>query len=68
MPDGYLFPDIRLRQALDEQIACVTREVKMRERVYPRRVQAGHMSQKQADRELDTMKAVLATLQGFVDA
>jgi hypothetical protein len=55
MPD--LFPiDI------DQQIACVTRELGYRERVYARRIGAGKMTQRLADREMAAMKAVLETL------
>lgn len=44
------------------QIACVEREIKMREHVYPRRVADCKMSQAKADDELAAMRAVLATL------
>ena len=44
------------------QIACVEREIAMRERVYPRWVEAGKMKQKDADDELAAMHAVLTTL------
>ncbi len=47
---------------LDDQIACVKREIGMREFVYPRRVADGKMKQDKADHELAAMKAVLATL------
>ncbi len=56
MPDE-LFPP-----SLAEQVLCVEREVRMREQVYPRRVANKNMSQKAADRELATMRAVLDTL------
>lgn len=56
MPDE-LFPP-----SLAEQISCVQREIQMRQRVYPRRVAAKAMSQRQADRELAAMEAVLETL------
>ena len=49
---------------LDEQIACVEREIAMRERVYPGWVRAGRMTQQKADREIETMRAVLATVRG----
>ena len=42
---------------------CVEREIKLRERVYPRRVAAGHMGQGLADRELNLMRHVLKTLE-----
>lgn len=48
--------------SLVEQIACVEREIKLRERVYPRRIAARQMSKDLADRELERMRAVLATL------
>jgi hypothetical protein len=47
---------------IDQQIACVTREITYRERVYARRVAAGKMTQRLADRELHAMKAVLDML------
>lgn len=48
--------------SLDEQIACVKREIAMRERVYPKWVEKGRMPQDKADHELSAMKAVLQTL------
>ncbi len=50
---------------LQEQIACVERELKMRGRVYPRRVQMGAMTSDQADHEIQIMQAVLRTLQVY---
>ncbi len=47
---------------IEEQIACVKREISMRERVYPRWVAAAKMSQHRADHELECMRAVLRTL------
>ena len=44
------------------QIACIEREIAMRERVYPRWVNEGRMKQNKADAELAAMRAVLATL------
>lgn len=46
-----------------EQIACVTRELGYRRRVYARRVEAGSMTQAQADREIRHMEAVLETVE-----
>lgn len=46
-----------------EQIACVTREIGYRRRVYKRRVEAGSMTQQQADREIRHMEAVLETVE-----
>lgn len=45
------------------QIACVKREIALRERVYPKWIAAGRLSQKIADNELSAMRAVLATLE-----
>jgi hypothetical protein len=59
MPE--LFPP-----SLAEQILAVEREIRMREQVYPRRVAAAKMSQKAADREIATMRAVLDTLRAHV--
>lgn len=48
--------------SLADEIACVRREIRMREQVYPRRVADGKMKQAIADRELETMRAVLNRL------
>ena len=45
-----------------EMIACIEREIRMRERVYPRWIATGKMTQAKADAEIVTMKAVLAFL------
>lgn len=55
-PPRPLFP-------LHEQIACVRREISMRERVYPRWVDAGKMTDAKASHELEVMRAVLVTLE-----
>lgn len=55
--------DVKLAQ----QIACVEREIEMRERVYPRWVAADKMTQAEATRELRSMRAVLTTLQACDD-
>lgn len=47
---------------LEQQIECIERELRMREQVYPRRIEAGRMTRDQADRELLCMRAVLDTL------
>lgn len=44
---------------LDKQITCVRREIAMRERVYPKWVSVGRMTEETAAHELTTMKAVL---------
>ena len=50
---------------LADQIACVKREIRMREEVYPRRVKERRMREDVADLELARMRAVLATLEGI---
>lgn len=49
--------------SLDQQIACVKRELGFRARVYPRFVFAGKLTQAKADFEIACMKEVLATLE-----
>jgi len=46
--------------SIERQIACVEREIALRRRAYPRWVQAGRMTEHQADREVAEMEAVLA--------
>lgn len=48
---------------LEKQIACVKREIGMRERVYPTWVGKGKMTTTEANAEIATMKAVLKTLE-----
>lgn len=57
-----LFVDSRLGD-LDAQLACVKREIGQRKRVYPRQIAAGRMSPNDARREIETMKAVLVSLE-----
>lgn len=45
-----------------DQIACIRREIAMRERVYPKWVSAGRMKAEAAERELAARRAVLETL------
>lgn len=49
---------------INGQIACVKREIAMRERVYPKWIAAGRMKAEMAEREIDTMRGVLETLEG----
>lgn len=51
--------------SLTEQVASVTREIKMRRQVYPRRVGNHQMSSRQANYEIACMEAVLATLKSL---
>lgn len=50
---------------LAAQIECVERELKMRARVYERRVSEGKMSIASANKETESMTAVLATLRAL---
>ncbi len=50
---------------IDEQVACVEREIKMRRRVYPRWTADQRMTQAKADAEIRAMEAVLETLRGI---
>jgi hypothetical protein len=50
---------------LDEQIACVERELRLRRQVYPRWVATGRKKQAVADREIQVMEAVLTTLRAL---
>jgi hypothetical protein len=47
---------------IDQQIACVIREIAMRERVYPAWIAKGKMKQEKAEHEIAAMRAVLHTL------
>lgn len=53
--------------SLDEQIACADREIAMRERVYPAWVRQGRLKQPKADREIETMRAIAASLRRLKD-
>lgn len=46
-----------------DMIACIKRELAMRQRVYPRQVAANRMKQAEADQELRRMQGVLNLLQ-----
>lgn len=41
-----------------DKFECLQREIKMRKRVFPRRVQQGKMKQAEADREIACMEAI----------
>ena len=51
--------------SIEDQIACVHREVAMREKLYARWIQDHKITQKTADIELARMRAVLQTLLGL---
>lgn len=50
---------------IQDQIACIERELRQRARAYPRWVEAGRMTQAKADLETARMAAVLETLRGI---
>ncbi|MCA1452886.1 hypothetical protein I6F35_06575 [Bradyrhizobium sp. BRP22] len=52
--------------ALDK-LHCAERELKLRYRVYPRRVDAGQMSQRTADREIAVMEEIAADLRAAAE-
>lgn len=52
---------------IEDQIACLKRELAMRRGVYPRWVQQHKLTQANADKEMARMEAALATLQRIAD-
>lgn len=60
-----LFPGAAPAISLDRQIECAKRELKMRERVYPRRVEQGSMTEGLARVETEAMRAIVATLENI---
>jgi hypothetical protein len=48
--------------SIEEQISCVSREIALREQVYPRWVANQKISKHRADREIACMRAVLQSL------
>lgn len=52
---------------LQEQIAAVEREIKLRRRVYPRHITGGRMTQDFADKQIVLMEAVLESLHWMKD-
>jgi hypothetical protein len=58
-----LFPGDAPAVSLDRQIECAKRELKMRERVYPRRILQGAMTEALARVETESMRAIVATLE-----
>jgi hypothetical protein len=52
-----------MNASIAEQIASVEREIRMRERVYPRWVEQRRMMEKTAEHEIACMRAVLTSLQ-----
>jgi hypothetical protein len=53
---------------LEDIVACLDREVRMRKRIYPGRVRHHRMTQAAADREIAIMEQVLKTAQAALAA
>lgn len=51
------------RRPLDEQVACVARELSVRKSVYPKMVMAGKMTDQKRITEIQCMESALETLQ-----
>lgn len=49
--------------SLKDQIACARRELAIRDKVYPRRVQTGDMTEAAMKKELAAMSAIIDTLE-----
>lgn len=49
----------------DELLACAKREAAMRRAVYPSRVNAGKMTQGEANHEIEAMGAIVAMLEAY---
>jgi hypothetical protein len=50
-----------------ELIQCVEREIRFRERVYPKQIAGGRMTQARALREIQMMRAILERLRETED-
>jgi hypothetical protein len=42
-----------------DKLKCVLRELRMRQKVYPRRIRAGYMHQSTADHEIELMREIV---------
>jgi hypothetical protein len=65
MIDHDLFPGAPSSVRIERQVVCAQREVAQRQRVYPRLVASGRMTQAQADEEITIMQAIVETLRGL---
>jgi hypothetical protein len=52
---------------IEQQMACVKREIAMRKNVYPKWVMSGRMKPEAADHEINCLIAVLRSLETLVD-
>ena len=51
---------------IEQQMACVKREIAMRKNVYPKWVMSGRMKAEAADHEINCLTAVLRSLETLV--
>jgi len=58
--------DLTGRYSLDEQIKCVDREIGLRERLYPKFIDAGKLTPEKAASELMCMREVARTLRDLL--
>jgi hypothetical protein len=65
MSDTHPYTERQASLGVGAQIACVKREIAMRERVYPTLIAKGRMKAGDAEYELAAMRAVLATIEGL---
>lgn len=57
-----------MKYSIDQKIGCVSREIRMRERVYSHQVLDGRMTQEKADSEIGIMAEILTELKAQKDA
>lgn len=57
-----------MKITIQQQLDAAKRELQMRKKVYPRRVERGLMRQTEADYEIATMTAIVETLKPLVPA
>lgn len=53
------------QKSIEQEIACVERELVMRRTNYPKWVEAKRMKQEDADEQIDTMQSVLGRLKAI---
>jgi hypothetical protein len=51
---------------LSDQIKCAKRELALRKNVYPKWVQSGRLLREQADYEIASMQAIVASLEALL--
>jgi hypothetical protein len=54
--------------SIEQQIQAAERELSMRRRVYPRRVDDGKMTPEKSAHEIAAMEAIIETLKGLASA